>query len=85
MAESVRRKFSIFLGLACIEIEADEIQFAGPTMILWRDGACVAQFTQWIGWVEQGRKDGEKPRPALSVVTTLRPPDSGTASADPAA
>lgn len=79
MAETTRRKFAVFLPQAFVEIEADEIQFAGPTMIFWRDSTCVAQFTNWIGWAEQSSK-GEKPKPELAVVTNLRPPPEGSAA-----
>lgn len=64
---------------AMVELTADELQFAGDTMIVWCDGRNVAQFKNWSAWIEQ--LAGDKPagaKPTLATVTTLRPPTPGT-------
>ena len=57
--EKPRREFHIFLPpMHIVSVRADEMQFAGDTMIIWRDGACIAKFKAWQGWIEQF--EGEK-------------------------
>jgi hypothetical protein len=65
-----RRKFMVLPSLGVsVQIEADEIQFAGACMIFWRDGACIAQFSQWLGWFEIFENADSKASEPASVTT----------------
>lgn len=78
------KKFTIFLAsgmipgtVAMVELRADELQFAGDTMIVWCEGRNVAQFKNWSAWIENRPGDkaeatGDGPR--LASVTPLRQP-----------
>lgn len=55
-------KLGVWLPISFVTFECDEVQQAGPTLIVWGGGKCLAQFTQWVGfgWLEG--VEGVKPQ-----------------------
>jgi hypothetical protein len=70
MESKPRRKLSIWLSpMHILQFEIDDLQFSGPIMTLYRDGAPIAQFQGWVGWSWQD----EKAKLELASVSPIRP------------
>jgi len=68
VADKTLNEYLVFLTpMHIVEIAAEDILFAGPTLILMTQGQSIAQFTQWSGWLK--KEPGKKPH--LASVTSI--------------
>lgn len=59
----------IIAPMHIIGLQADEMQQHGEVLIFIRDGRKVAQFSQYMGWMEV--REEEKPRDLASVLSLV--------------
>lgn len=72
------RKITIFTSaVSSVQIECDEVQFAGPTLIVWRDERNVAQFVNWYGWMEAKPEEGAESDGATVTKLKIVPKTTG--------
>jgi len=70
-----RRLCVLVTPVALCNFECDDIEFAGPTMIIYRDDLVIAQFATWAGWfwvADSDLQDGRR-KLELASVTTITP------------